>query len=901
MSLPASLRTWWRAVFHGGRVAADAEQELRFHEEAYAADLIGRGTAPEEAARRARLEMGQPETHGERYRSAVGLRIFDELGGDLRFGLRSLLRNPGYSAVGVLSLALGIGATTAMFSLMYAVLLHPFPYAGADRIMNPVLSNEEEPSEVRWFGLTMAQYAEFGKASAVESLLGFDEKSVTLTDAVLPEDALAVHVTENAGEFFGVRPLLGRMIEPSDAAGGGQHVAVLNYRFWQRHFQGSRDAIGKNIELDQTVYTIVGVMPRTFAFDDTLGVGDVYLPVTAYPKIAANREIPFSVIPWVKLKRGVSAAEASAELNALVHEFARQMPQRFPKKFHLALQPIVTPYAQSTGKALYLLLAGVVGLLLIGCANCSILLLARGTARQQELAVRSALGASRWRIARQLLVEAMTISVAGAALGVAASYWLARLSLDMERNIFPAESVIHVSLPVLGLSIALALLSGLLFGLAPALRFSRADKAAGHLHSGRRIAGGGAGRRLQTLISAQIALALLLLSTAGMAAQGFLAVMRAPLGYQPKNVMQLGFLMHFENPKVWSQIGGRDERAAFVERIRQKIAAVPGVLSVAVGTWATPPSSGQANGFQIEGQAGGGAGAQVDVEFVSPEYFATLGIRLLQGRVWDEAENARGDGVAIVNAVFAREYLSGRAAVGQQVRIPDLATHPPLVAASAQSGGWRQIVGVAGDACDDGVDRPVVPAVYLPFTASLPPLAQYDIRTRGEPLAYLRAIRAAVASVEADQQISNGAQDLEEAIRQDPLWSRGRLFSTLFGFFSALALLLALVGLFSVVAWSVAQRTPEFGVRLALGASRGHILWVAARAAAFAVALGLAAGGLADLVLQRTLAGWINNGQVGWTSTAEAVFLLIVCATLACGLAARRAASLHPIEALRCE
>jgi len=899
MSLTATLRCWWRAIAHRGRVAGEAEAELRFHEEVYAADLVRQGVAPEEAARRARLELGPPETHGERYRSAVGLRAFDELGGDVRFGLRSLLRNPGHAAVGVLSLALGIGATTAMFSLMYAVLLHPFPYAGADRIMNPAIINEEEPSQLRWFALWKPQFAEFAKAQCIESLLGFRNKSEVLTGEGLPEDALAVYLTENAGQFFGVRPLLGRMIEPSDAAGGGQPVAVLNYRFWQQHFAGARSVIGKTIELDHVVYTIVGVMPRSFAFDDTTGVGDVYLPGSTLRETAAG---PRFFIPWVKLKAGVTPAEGSAELDPLVHAFARQNPRVYPEKFHLGLQPIIAPYAQSTGRALDLLLAGVVVLLLIGCANCSILLLARGSARQQELAVRSALGASRWRIARQLLVEAMTISAVGAALGVAASYWLARLSLDLERNVFPPESVIRVNLPVLGFSVGLALLTGLLFGLTPAWRLSQVDAAGRALHSGRRIVGRGAGRRLQTLIAAQIALTLLLLATAGMAAQGFLAVMHAPLGYQPKNVLSAGILMHYENPKDWGGISPLEKRVAFVERVRQKIAAVPGVLSVAVSNDATPPYSGQEYKFQVEDQpALPDGGPNVRVEFVSPGYFATLGIPLLQGRVWDEAENTRGDGVAVVNAAFARQYLRGRAAVGQQVRMPDLASHAPLVAASAESAGWRQIVGVIGDARNDGVDRPVIPAVYVPFSTFLAPYAQYVIRTQGEPMAYLHAIRKAVASVESDEQVGNGSEDLETAIERDALWSRERLFSILFGFFSGLALVLALVGLFSVVAWTVTQRTAEFGVRLALGASRRHILWVAVRAAAIGVLLGTAVGAAVDVALGRTMAVWMNSRSSGWGNTVEAALLLILCSAIACWLAARRAAGLHPTEALRYE
>jgi predicted permease len=459
-----------------------------------------------------------------------------------------------------------------------------------------------------------------------------------------------------------------------------------------------------------------------------------------------------------------------------------------------------------------------------------------------------------------------------------------------------------VNLPMLGFSVGLALLTGLLFGLTPALRLSQVDAAGRALHSGRRIVGRGAGRRLQTLIAAQIALTLLLLATAGMAAEAFLAVMHAPLGYQPKNVLSAGILMHYENAKDWSRISPLEKRVAFVERVRQKIADVPGVLSAAVSNDATPPYSGQEYKFQVEDQPNlSGGGPNVRVQFVSPGYFATLGIPLLQGRVWDEAENTRGDGVAMVNAAFAREYLSGRAPVGQQVRMTDLASHAPLVAASAESAGWRQIVGVVGDARDNGVDRPVIPAVYVPFSTFLAPYAQYVIRTKGEPMAWLHAVRTAVASVESDEQVSNGSEDLETAIERDSLWSRERLFSILFGFFAGLALVLALVGLFSVVAWTVTQRTAEFGVRLALGASRGHILWVAARATLVGVLLGTAVGTPLDFALCRAMAVWMNSRSSGWGNTAEAALLLILCSVIACWLAARRAGRLHPTEALRYE
>ena len=597
MSLLAAMRKLWYSI--APRTHSDVEEEFRSTLDAYRQDLIRQGLPKEEARRKARIDLGQPGAQNETYRDAIGLRLFDELGGDIRYGLRALRRNPGFAAVAVLSLALGIGATTAMFSLIYAVLLHPFPYAGADRIMNPVVIDKQHPDEWIWFPLSKAQFDDLRLAAPVESALGFNNAHMEITGGALPEDIQGIYLTENAGTFFGVRPLLGRNIEPSDAENGGQSVVVLNYRFWQRHFGGDPHVIGRTLEIDHAPYTIIGVMPRSFAFNDTIGVGDVYLPGSLMPR---SSNLPFvAYLPWIKLRPGVTLAAADAALEPIVRQFAKQHPDRFPDHWHLALQPIIVPYQQGTGRTLTLLLAGVVLLLIIGCANCSILLLARGRTRQHELAIRSAIGASRWRIVRQLLVEAVVISCTGAVLGVAASYWLAKLPLLLSPDSFPAESVIRINAPILAFSVALAVLCGVLFGLVPALRLSRHDSAG--MLPGRQvgIAAAPAKHRWSVLIAAQIALTLLLMATAGTAIRSFLRLMQIPLGYDPANVMKLGIMLHVQDPGEWSRIQSREARTAYIEQIREKIASVPGVSTVAVGGNAMPPYTGNESSFEIDG------------------------------------------------------------------------------------------------------------------------------------------------------------------------------------------------------------------------------------------------------------------------------------------------------------
>ena len=889
-----TLRNLWRSI--APRSHGDIEEELRSHQQAYQEDLIRQGLTAEEAQRKARIDFGQPATQNETYRAAVGLRIFDELGGDLRYGLRALGRNPGFATVAILSLALGIGATVAMFSLIYAVLLHPFPYADADRIVNPVVVNEQRPDEPRWFATMKPQFEILRKARSIESLLGFAGANMEITGGALPEDVIGAYLTGNAGSFFGVHALLGRGIEPSDDQGSGQHIAVLNYKFWQRHYGGDPHVVGRTLELDHTPYTIVGVMPRSFAFNDTTGVGDIYLPRSLLHD-SVNPPVTAPYIPWIKLKPHVSPAVADAELNAIVRQFAKENPNHFPEKWHLQLQPIIVPFEQNTGRTLYLLLAGVLLLLIIGCANCSILLLARGRARQHELAVRSAIGASRWRIVRQLLVEAVVISFTGAILGVAASWWLARLPMQLSPDSFPHESVIRINLPILAFSVALALISGLLFGLVPAMRLSRPDLSRALPTSMQSLAAKPAKHRWSALIAAQIALTLLLMATAGTAIRSFLHLTQLPLGYEPNHVMQAGIVMHFRDLHAWQSIQSRDARTAFIDQIQQKIAAVPGVRSVSIGT--PPPYSGQ----QMTIDVSGGSDRETQearVHLVSAEYFATLQIPLRRGRIWDAAENTRGDFIAVVNQSFARRYWPKADPLGHRLRVTGLHTVGPLDAISAQSNGWRNIVGVVADARNDGVDRPVVPAIYLPYTTLIAPFAQFLIGTQGEPLAYLHSIRTAVASVAPDQQIANGTFTLDEAIQRDSQYSRQRLFSLLFGVFSAMALVLALVGIFSVVAYSVAQRTTEFGVRLALGAPRSHVLWVAARIALVSTAAGIVIGLTLDSFLGAILAAWMHSAFAAWSLLVPAA-LLALSALLACALPARRATAVPPAKALRYE
>ncbi len=460
--------------------------------------------------------------------------------------------------------------------------------------------------------------------------------------------------------------------------------------------------------------------------------------------------------------------------------------------------------------------------------------------------------------------------------------------------------MIRINLPILMFCAVLALLCGILFGLFPAVRLSRPDLACFVQARLRRIGGNDRRRNLNPLIAGQIALTLLLLTTAGMAIGAFLHLTNVPLGYDPDHVMQVGINMHWNNPRDWHDIQSREGRVAFVEQIQRKIAAIPGIISVAVTSDSTPPYSGANDSFEVPGKSNS-LSQDARVHFISPEFFATLRIKLLRGRVWTQAENEQGDFVAVVNEAFAHRYWSQDDPIGQQLRLPTLKASGPVLAGSPDSAGGRKIVGEIADLRNDGVDRPAVPAIYLPYTTFMVPRVQFAIRTQGEPLAMLHSVRLAVQSVNSDQQVSDKTFSLQEAIERDSQWTRQRLFSILFGLFAALALLLALVGLFSVVSYSVAQKTSELGIRMALGASRSHIAWIAVRVVGISVAVGVAVGLTVQMFIQRLLITWMDNSDFAPRSVWPATLLLILCSVIACLLPARRATSIHPVEALRYE
>jgi putative ABC transport system permease protein len=805
---------------------------------------------------------------------------------DLRYAAREVRKRPGFTLTAVLSLALGIGATSAVFSVIYAVLLDPFPYPDAARTMEIRL--KDKAGHERFAGLTGPEIQLLRKTKSLEDVVGMGGWNLTTTNGDLPEDVIGMQISPEAPNHWGTRALMGRWLIPSDAPFGEepQAVVVLSYPFWQRYYVGDPNVVGRTIQFVHKPYKIVGVMPPRFRW----GEADVYMPL----KVTSDPSIYFGAS--LKLRPGVTVAQADAELQPLMEEFAKQAPDRYPDKFRVNLRNILDIYARPLGPILYLLLGAVASLLLIGCANVSILLLARGTERQHELAVRAAVGASRWQMIRQLLTESLSIAVAGTLFGVLLAWKsLGLITAWLPEHTFAAESVIKMNVPVLLFSIGLAFGTTMVFGLWPALQLSHPDLARLMQSSTRRVSGSVRARRTHSImVGAQVALTLLMLAAASAAGKGFVKLVDTDLGYDPHFAMSVPIPVHENTHMSWH------DRAEYFEQLRARLAAMPEVEMAGISSNATPPSNGNDNKIEIMGRADAEK-PTVRVNFVSPEYFPLLRIPLAQGRIWDRAETMRGAPLAIINETMAREFWPNGNAIGQELRTDGLKAELPFAPAAPGSDGWLQIVGIVGDARDDGLRNPIKPAVYIPYTLKMWMFTQILVRTRVQPLSVLHDIRAQIVKVDPDQQVMGDARNLEGWIKELPEYGQQRLVATLFGIFSVLALALAAVGLYSVVSYAVATRTNEFGIRMALGANAGNVSRLVLSSTAANVGAGVVAGILLCVAFNKLATKWVMESSRDPLILGAVTLLLVATAALACFVPARRAASVDPMEALRYE
>ena len=764
--------------------------------------------------------------------------------------------------------------------MVNAALLNPFPFADSDRLVRlGVLAN----GTPRGLSVTARQLVALQDSDLFDGAFVSNSWEMTLTGEGLPEAVNTQYFSANTLSVLGVPPLLGRVFNEADGPAGEQpqRVVVLTYRFWQGHFGGRPEAVGQTISLDRESYTVIGVLPRQY--------------FSTGPELLVPLHLTFDPsLRWsvqARLKRDVTPRMAEQRLQPLFDQFAEEDPRRFPKD----VRPLVRTLVEQRRAAgfvptLLLIFAASLLLLLLACANVSILLLARGTSRAHEFAVRAAIGASRGQLMRQLFVESLLLVFSAATLGVAAAYWgLPALLRLLPPNAVPVGNfmAVPVNVPVLLFSAGLAMASALICGLSPAWSFSRPRLTA----TARTIAGVESRRARNLLLATQVALTVLLLVSTGANVRVLTDLYRTVLGYDPHDVIVATINLPDNTYMEWAG------RATFYDRLRDRMAEVPQVESVALATFSgIPPQSGQRSVAEVPGRDT--PGEAPILQRISADYFSTMKIPLIRGRVWSDSESGGTPHVAVVNQTMARAWWPYESAIGRRVRMPDYVKPPnPYRLAAPGSDGWFEIVGVVGDTPNVGLHEPLAPSIYVPYTLMLSDSLNVILRTsRDPPLAMTRSIREAVHTVDPNQPV--GVYTAEGALASAG-WAREQFVTRLLLGFAMFALMLAVVGLYSVVSYSVSSRFKEFGIRMALGAGRGRIVNAAVQPTVLAIVAGLVAGLALSVGLNTVVARW-SIGNLNDPVVLVAVSLVLsVAAMMSAAIPANRAASIQPVEALR--
>lgn len=791
-----------------------------------------------------------------------------------------LLARPGFTAVAVLSLALGIGATTSIFSVVYAVLVDPYPYRAADRIGSLRLTDKK--GNRRGFGYTKAQYIELkSRVRSMEDMAAIDRRQVVMTGTGLPQVVVQGVSSPNFFDFFGVPVLFGRAFSQEGP------VAVISYKFWQSEFQGSRDVIGRKVRLDKTIYTIIGVLPVRFTWMDV----DAYTPMDMRPSTLDFVNV------FYRIRAGATQQQVAAEFQPIIEQFRKQGPSYiYPEgAFKVSFQNVNEGILGKFANTLLALFGAVALLLLIACGNVANLLLARAAAREGEMAIRTSIGATRQRLIRQLLTESLLLALAGGLFGVALAYGgVHAVAALMPEYSIPHEAVIALNLPVLWFALGVSMLTGLVFGMAPALQASSMVQLEA-LRSSGKGAGVSARRRHlhDALMIVEITLSLVLLTGAGLAVKGLLALEGGALGYDPNKV--LTFLLPIGEGS-YTQWGARQ---AFFIDVLDRLRRLPGVEAAAASQTGTPPWNGGSSKVLFDDRPASEA-PQIRWNLVSDGYFETVHTRLLRGRLFTEADISRASPVAVVTEDLVSRYFAGKDPLGRHIQLELLKQPlPPTYLKAPQSNASFEIVGVVGVARNQGLKDPPEPAMFLPNSVVLGPGAFIFVRTKGDPLAMANQARAAIKAVDANQPITL-VRTLEQWLATATAYPRFATF--LFGVFGGIGTLLAAAGVFSVVSYAVAQRTREFGIRMALGAEPRDVFRLVLVTTGKVVAVGLAIGIILSIVASRSLSGRMEGmGTADPYLFVSIPLILIVATVLACFLPARSATLVEPIDALRQE
>ena len=870
-----------RSLLRRHQVEQELDEELRYHLDRQIEENIARGMTSDESRYAALRAMGGVERHKDRCRDARRVNFIEDLVQDLRYGLRMLRKNPGFASIAVLTLALGIGANAAIFSVVYGVLLRPLPYAEDDRLVT--LSQSYPQKGLDTWGLSQANFALYRDHNQVfESIAAYNSPGFNLTGGAAPERLQGSAVTVDFFDVLGVQPGLGRAFRPEEDAPGKNSVCILSYGLWQRRFGGDPQILGQSLLLNDTPTEVVGIMPQGFEFPNRNV--ELWIPLGLNPQ----RMFGYTHRGIARLKPGVSVSQAEADTTNIFWSAARENPAfagaKTPPPEGADMKTIVRPLKDvivGETKTPLLVLLGAVGLvLLIACANVANLLLARAASRTRELALRFALGATPGRVIRQLLTESLMLALIGGATGAGLAWLGVRLLRQLPTlQQVPRLAEVSINPTVLAFTAALAVLTGLLFGLAPALRAYKLGLAAG-MREGMRGSASRASRRLNSgLVAGQFALCLVLLIGAGLLLKSFQRLVSVSLGFQAENVLS----MRLSLPS--SKYPNAEQSVQFFDNLLERVRSLPGVRSAAVVSL-LPFSGRTSDGYIVEGhepETGGLAPNAQDRE-VSPGYFQTLEIPLLRGRDFLASDRADSPLVAIVDETLARRYWPDGDAIGKRIRY-------------SWSDQWMTIVGVTGGVKNSNLKDDMAPHFYYPYAQSQTREMYLTVRTVGEPAAATGAIRSEVQALDANLPVW-GVQPLADAV--DQTLNNQRLTNMLLSVFAVLAVLLAAIGIYGVMSLYVSNRTTEFGIRLALGAQPSALLRSVLRQGLTLTLAGVVAGTAAAFALTRALASLLFEVS----ATDPTVFfsvplLLLTVALVACYTPARRATRVDPLSALR--
>ena len=809
-------------------------------------------------------------------------RWLETLGRDLGYAIRSFRRSPSFVLVALLSLTLGIGATSAIFSVIYGVLIAPYPYAKPGEIWAPEVRARDGRGGR---GYTLDELRPLSEVPAFADVMATSMETVLMTGEFAPESFNGVLLSGNAFNFLGVPPVIGRTIQPTDIRPDGQvePVVVLSHKLWLRLFEGSPDALGRALRLNNRPHTIVGVMPPRFGWYGSEGF---WLPLSP-----TRTDVPW-INPIMRLAPGISQAVAEDQLSALNQRLAQQKPATFPPQgFTTRLRNYldVTVASGEMRNSLWLLLGAVAFLLLIACANVANLQLARGTARAREMAVRMSIGAGRRRLMRQLLTESVLLSLVGGVLGVLFAFGAIRSIVSLMPEFYvPNESRVTINVPVLLFSFGVSVITGIVFGLVPALQTSKAD-VTDALRAGRSTgAEAHGGRTRNLLVVIEVALAVVLLVSAGLTVRTFFVLQNMDPGINAERVLIVGVPLP---PAKYTTLEGRNR---FAQELLERVSALPGVEAVTIGL----PIGGPQSPFSIAGQAPDES-KRIGLNLVGADHLRMFGIPLRRGRMFDASEVRRGDRVAVINETAARLWPAGENPIGARVRLGILERLPPRVLGDTNQPPEVTIIGVMADTRNAGLRADPQPTMAAPYSVVAPLQRTLAVRSSGDPNLLLNPVRAEVRAMDPDQPLGRPIT-LSELQGQEVV--QPRFTMALFTAFAALGLALAAAGIYSVLSFHVTRRTHELGVRMALGAPRRHVLGLmlamGGRLVLVGLVVGIAASGAATRLLRSQLFGVQPTDPLAY---AVVVLMLALVTLVACYIPARRAASVDPIVALRQE